>query len=621
MAHNYDLVVVGSGIAGLMTTKKASSLGIQTLLIEKNDRVAGGSSIRNEGWLHAGTYHSISIKDRSNAIQVAKRSLYGHQQIKSYAPEVVEDPLNKSVCLIKESDNLEEILDRWNEAGVANKEVNRVNFFRRRSEIKKDKVTNIFEVADISINTRILYARLLQDAQLYGATICTNSELKFDSQRNAFLISNGQFHKIESRLFIYTAGYGSGNISKKELGIELPLRYWKSHLMITPRLTDTGVFNLSPGEVALMNHNHCSIIGFNEDAYLVNEPNLDVDPNKLRSSISSLERFIELQANFRYVPISCIKVDLPIQMNISRSLDVNIIEPTPGHIFAFPGKMTEAPYLVDTLIQIIFEKLNKSDINFRPCDERKSMIFCKEGIEIDGHLIIKKHATEEGARLEKIIAELYGNNTVRQINIPKYYGVSIREGKPCLNMEYVDGRTALGHSDFNLAEILIGDLALFHHMFSLGEEGSVLYRDSIPSNYIITSKNKIVHVDFSSCDRFIHAWDDVALLLNPSWSTLTDYEKESLIDKYIQFRAQFSTTPKFTEKLPKQPENRNPEQRIRYYIESTKRMLATGFTQVYLLENFENVDFKNLRREDFSTFDKFRTLRADYYRQKIWRNI
>src|SRR3989344_7256375 len=286
MAHNYDLVVVGSGIAGLMTTKKASSLGIQTLLIEKNDRVAGGSSIRNEGWLHAGTYHSISIKDRSNAIQVAKRSLYGHQQIKSYAPEVVEDPLNKSVCLIKESDNLEEILDRWNEAGVANKEVNRVNFFRRRSEIKKDKVTNIFEVADISINTRILYARLLQDAQLYGATICTNSELKFDSQRNAFLISNGQFHKIESRLFIYTAGYGSGNISKKELGIELPLRYWKSHLMITPRLTDTGVFNLSPGEVALMNHNHCSIIGFNEDAYLVNEPNLDVDPNKLRSSIS-----------------------------------------------------------------------------------------------------------------------------------------------------------------------------------------------------------------------------------------------------------------------------------------------------------------------------------------------
>ncbi len=222
---------------------------------------------------------------------------------------------------------------------------------------------------------------------------------------------------------------------------------------------------------------------------------------------------------------------------------------------------------------------------------------------------------------EQRIAELYTSNTIRPIKIPEYKGVFVRDEKPCLLMGHINGRTALGHKDYNLAKRLVGDLALFHHMFSqhsAPEMASVLYRDSIPSNYIIKPDNDIVHIDFSSSDRFVHAWDDVALLLNSAWSTLSGQDREKLIEEYLSLREQFLTTPRFTEQLPKKPDNQTEEQRRQYYLETTKRMLATGLTQIVLLGKFNTVDFRTLRREDFNIFDKFRTLRANFYKQKIW---
>lgn len=620
---NYDVTIVGSGIAGLMTAKKASSLGIKTLLVEKSDRIAGGSSTRNEGWLHAGTYHATSIKDRKQSIQVATRTLYGHKQLRGYIPEAVEDPLIKAVCLVREDDYSEEILSRWNEAEVSYSELKASQFFDQMPNVIRDGVTRVFAVEDVSINTRILYSKLLHDARLNGADFLTQTVLKFNEDRTATLVSKNGQEKLQSRLFVYTSGYGSESILKDQLGLNLPLRYWKSHLLITPKLTDRGVFNLSPGEAALMNHRFCSIIGFNEDAYVVEEPNFDIDPSHVVSSLVALKRLVRIEEDLRYLPVSCIKIDVPEHLNISRSLNVNIFEPTPGHVFAFPGKMTETPYLVDVLMQIIFERLDDGKISFRPCDEAKSVIFCKEGIELHGDKIIKKHSSEEGARLEMAVAEIYSSSTIKSIRVPDYVGFFVRDKKPCLLMERVEGKTALGHSDLNLAERLIEDLALFHHMFSQSEYpemASVLYRDAIPSNHIVTPTGSIVHIDFSSADRFVHAWDDVALLINHAWSNLENKDVNELVKMYFKLRHDFSTTPRFVDQLPLIPNNQTEDQRREYYVKSTRHMLATGFTQESLIKDFDDVDFINLRMEDFKIFDEFRTLRANFYKKKIWGN-
>lgn len=623
MYDSYDLTIVGSGVAGLMVAKKAASLGMRTLLLERNNRVAGGSSTRNEGWLHAGTYHAISIKDRDQAAQVATRALYGHQQLRMYAPEAIEGPLMKTLCLVRENEVLEEILERWNSSSVSYQAVQKDYFFDKNPVVRRDGVTHVFEVADVSINTRMLYAKLLHEAQLYGATVWTQAELTFDENRRPVVVHQGKRKALQSKLFVYTAGYSAGKILHRELGVELPLRYWKSHLLIVPKLTEQSVFNLSPGEAALMNHQYCSIVGFNEDAYVVAEPNTVVEHGHVSASLEAFQRLLHTPRDLRYVPVSCVKVDVPEQLSISRSLNVNVIEPIPGHIFAFPGKMTETPYLVDVLMQIVFERLDDCHVSFRPCDDAKSVLFCKEGVEFDGPNVVKKHHSEKGANLESLVARLYSGSAVRDIKVPKYKGVFVRDGKHCLLMENVIGRTALGHDDFSLAERLIGDLAIFHHMFSQhggANDASVLYRDSIPSNVIITPEGNVVHIDFSSSDRFVHAWDDVALLLNPAWSTLNEDQREELVTRYIQFREEFAATSRIVAQLSKQPENQEDGQRREYYIDTTRRMLATGLIQEVLLEQFNDVDFRILRREDFGVFKSFRTLRANFYKQKIWRN-
>jgi L-2-hydroxyglutarate oxidase LhgO len=71
-----------------MLAKKLGYLGFSIVLVEQEEQFAGGASTRNEGWLHRGTYHANSIKDKNTAIQVARRCIYGYEQISKYAPEV-----------------------------------------------------------------------------------------------------------------------------------------------------------------------------------------------------------------------------------------------------------------------------------------------------------------------------------------------------------------------------------------------------------------------------------------------------------------------------------------------------------------------------------------------------
>ncbi|MDP3728776.1 MAG: hypothetical protein Q8R18_04960 [bacterium] len=247
----------------------------------------------------------------------------------------------------------------------------------------------------------------------------------------------------------------------------------------------------------------------------------------------------------------------------------------------------------------------------------------KQGIILEEHRVLKRHPSIESADLERTIAGLYSGNAYFPIRTPHYFAPEIRDSVVYLPMERIKTKNLMHNADPSITKILVRDLALFHHMFSqhpIPGTSNVLYRDSIPSNYIITPENHIVHIDFSSSDRFVHAWDDVALLLNPAWSTISDPNRERLIEEYIRLREQFSTTPRFTEQLPRAPDNQTEEQRRVYYVETTKRMLATGFTQVALLGKFDVVDFRTLRREDYRVFDEFRTLRANFYKQKIWGN-
>lgn len=619
----HDVTVVGGGIAGLMLTKKLSDLGFSTGLIERGAKFAGGPSTKNEGWLHNGTYHANSIRDRTSAISVARRCRYGHDQIRAYAPECVEEIDNPSIALAVNSDP-SEIISRWEEANVPYRQISIDQVRDRAPEVLVDRIWSAFEVEDVGINTRLLYRKLVHDAGKNGAQLYNDSSITFERDDVFITRGNGSRTPLETRLVVYTAGYGTADLFKKEFDIDMPLRYWKSHLLITPRLTSPSVFMLDPHEAAMINHGSQSISGFNEDAELVNEPDFSVSALRVHESLEKLRGLFELERDLPYLPVACVKVDAEQGISVVRSLDIKVFEPKEGHICAFPGKMTETPFLTDVLAKFVYERLDDDVIAFRPMDDRAVTQFSKTGVTYKDGKVLKEHDSFDSTNLEVQVARLFLDNSPRPVYTPNYGGAFRQDHKVFLTMEDEDIPTAMGHSDYELAERLVQDLAVFHSLFAqnTGMVGSsVLYRDAIPSNFLVDEDHH-VHIDFSSSARLVHAYDDLALLLNPSWSNLDPELVKNLIAKYDSLRSEiFNTgnTPSVLSQLPMgMIGNPSPQRRKQHYLQTIDSMVDSGVDPGEALDLVEDVDFVNLNPDDYRFFEVFRMMRAEYYIQKVW---
>lgn len=367
-ASHFDVAVIGGGVTGLMASSKLSSLGMRVILVEREAVLAGGPSTRNEGWLHRGTYHANSVRDRTMAIQVAKRCIYGHEQIRSIAPESVEDIGSRTFAMVRDAEHIPEVVERWTAAGVRfqDSSLNSVRELFPKANISH--VAGVYEVADVSIDTTILYRKLLTESLRNNVELHLKATIDhIDGMRASIVTVDGKHLHIEADVFVYAAGFGARTIFAKHFRVELEIRYWKSHLVILPRLGQAGLFYLEPHEAAIMHHGERSIVGLNEDAMLSAEPNYSVSPDIAGKLHRALDRLVPGWSSSGYEDIACTKSDLAPQGSV-RSLNIAICEPVPGHFCILPGKMTEAPFLTDKLVQILHVRLQNQSIAKRPCD-------------------------------------------------------------------------------------------------------------------------------------------------------------------------------------------------------------------------------------------------------------
>ena len=353
-----------------MAAQKLSDLGLRIALIENQTTLASGPSTRNEGWLHRGTYHASSIRDRAAAIQVARRCIYGHKQMRRFAPEAVADGDPLPLALVRDKDKLSEIISRWDEAGVHYQSLSRAEAERIVPDAAFNKVSGIFQVADVSLNTRILYRKLFTLAQRSGCEFYLGWEIEgIDGKEVVSRNRTGERKTFTASIVIYSSGIGTKEIFRKYHGIDLPIRYWKSHLVVTKRLAHAGIFFLDPHEAAMMHHGDVSIVGFNEDALLCTEPSYDVLPEQAENLRCGICRIFPQWDGRRSLDLACVKVDYMTDFTSARSLNIAINEPILGHVVVLPGKMTEAPYLTDVLTSYIHGRLDNPTIALRPCDE------------------------------------------------------------------------------------------------------------------------------------------------------------------------------------------------------------------------------------------------------------
>jgi hypothetical protein len=363
--RRYDAIISGAGVAGLWLARKLAREAYSILLLEKGPVLAGNASTRNEGWLHDGTYHGAAIPSRDIAVRVARQTRAGFDQTLGFAPEAVEEP-SQTFALIKDLD-VAEIESRWSDVGVPFERISRGEFACLVPEIRRDGVSAIFRVQDVSINTCVLYAKLLRDAVNHGARMLVNAEIEgFDGMCARIRTPSGS-RACEASIFLYAAGFGIKEffLTRFQKRIDLPLRLWKSHLVDLPRAARHGVFFIDAGEATLMHHKQWTIAGFNSDSIAVSEPNFETVPEKVDAAHEALKRML-YDVNFsRARARACIKVDhdpgadvdvfvSPAGVSYPRpQLGVTFGQPLPGHVWLLPGKMTEAPYVADAVVALI----------------------------------------------------------------------------------------------------------------------------------------------------------------------------------------------------------------------------------------------------------------------------
>ena len=83
------VLVVGNGVAGYFIALRLAERGIPTVLLDA-PQAGLAATLRNEGWLHRGTYHAVSQLTDVEAIKVARRTRQGSEAILSEFPEAVD---------------------------------------------------------------------------------------------------------------------------------------------------------------------------------------------------------------------------------------------------------------------------------------------------------------------------------------------------------------------------------------------------------------------------------------------------------------------------------------------------------------------------------------------------
>jgi len=361
-----DVVVVGAGFAGLMCADRLSRLGYRVVIIEKAAAAIAGTSSRNEGWLHAGTYHALSVRDRQEAISVARRCRFGWEEIQRRFPECVEQDEGKAVAVVPEAMTME-ALSRWEEAQVGHLPLTNA----QRGQLDDVHVGGdelAFAVDDLGINTRMLAAGLLAELTTRGVRIVFGAEV-VDRDGDVLRVrSEYTMVSIEHRFIVCAAGYETAGACAKLRLPPIGVRLWRSHLVTLPGVAPVSAFGVAPGHAAMINHGSWSIIGLNEDATLVESPAFDVDPvvaARLDEAVQHRFPRADLSSARR---TACVKVDYTVDDAGPRSLNVRMLPVSENAVVVLPGKMTEAPYSANIVAGHVFLALGPGTVTKRPID-------------------------------------------------------------------------------------------------------------------------------------------------------------------------------------------------------------------------------------------------------------
>lgn len=622
------VLVVGNGVAGYFIALRLAERGIPTVVLDA-PQTGLAATLRNEGWLHRGTYHAVSQATDVEAIKVARRTRQGSEAILSEFPEVVEQTAGFSLAIIHEALDLDLVQHRWELTGVRASAVDQSRAADFVPGLSLTSAQAVYVVDDQPIHTGRLLGLLRRRFVQLGGRIVAGVATSADGEDVEIRLADGSSLNVTPRLTVWSAGYAGVEGVRSALAARgIRPRLWRSHLLVAPPLHDGSWFELHDGGLGLMHHKDHVVIGMNNDVEnlgrLQGIPGQDAVDETLRVQAwqrydDSLRRLgLPSVADMQGAHItSCTKIDLVADDAAGRDLKLSAVFATPRLLVAFPGKMTEAPVLATEVVTQILDAFEGSTYPMRVGDWWSLGRVMDAGPSIEKALAVVTTGTVEKSHVTVTRAkfEAWLNYDLQATGLLMPPVVSVTPSGGGATIAY----TRIRDEEISLADRDIGEqvsnLAAFHQRFRLGGSPLSLYRDAADWNGLIAGGVRW-EIDFSSSDHLRHMLDDVALLMES-----TDSDTESVPALYQQSLEMWAERD--APLSPLMDGLRSAGLTFASAIDSVYRTYAhvVGTTtetkdwkRADALHGLADISFHELRWKDLAWFRAFRAARVHHYR-------
>lgn len=367
-----NIVVVGAGICGLMISDRLSSLGYKVTIVEMSDKLASGPSSRNGGYVHGGAFHAGVIDDDRAAYATAVKCKEGNIRIRNEFPFACQN-WSKPIHLLVRSPNLSVRAQvRWQDMDIYAKPISRKKLQELFPLVDDSKVNLAVEVRDTAINYPIVYKFLLERLKSRGVVILANST--YDRQsRVAVSTSGGKVHLDES-IVVYCTGANSKQLFDDRAD---EFRIWKSHVVSTPLIEETGFMFIDPGEVSVIPQGKYCVVCQSQEDTVVTDSNYDILDDKVEGICDALEDVMPSFSSIRSAarPNACLKPSVITQHTDKRNRDIYLKWHSETELVALPGKATLAPLIADQVANTLYAASFFPEISTRPGDGHTWPIF------------------------------------------------------------------------------------------------------------------------------------------------------------------------------------------------------------------------------------------------------
>lgn len=268
---DFDVIIIGGGVAGVWSTLDLTLRGLKVLLIER-DYIGSGTSGKFHGLLHSGARYAVT--DPKSAVECIQEN----NILSKIAPHAIEDTGGYFVSITKDDEEFKDkFIEGLKKTNIQFKEIPVSEALKEEPMLSKD-IKSVIEVPDKVVFGLDLLASVELMAYDNGALFLENNEVvKIEEETDGLLIKTldkikNELRQFKARVVINAAGPWAGKVAKAAgMNVEV-MPTAGTMTVVARRLTKRAINHLrmpSDGDI-LVPYGGVSIMG--TTAYIIDDP-------------------------------------------------------------------------------------------------------------------------------------------------------------------------------------------------------------------------------------------------------------------------------------------------------------------------------------------------------------